>query len=45
MYLFILHTPHGVASIEADVFLVDGELYVAHKENEINKARNSGIFI
>ena len=27
------------ASIEADVFLVDGELYVAHKENEINKAR------
>ena len=28
------------ASIEADVFLVDGELYVAHKENEINKARN-----
>ena len=28
------------ASIEADVFLVDGELYVAHKENEINKKNN-----
>ncbi len=27
------------ASIEADIFLIDGELYVAHEEKEINKAR------
>lgn len=27
------------ASIEADIFLVDGELYVAHEKKDINKAR------
>lgn len=29
----------GAKSIEADVFLVDGKLYVAHEKNEINPER------
>lgn len=30
---------HGFCSVEADVWLVDGQLLVAHTTNELNKAR------
>lgn len=39
MFPFYLAYMHHFASIEADVFLVDGELYVAHTLKELDKNR------
>src|SRR5205807_3967906 len=30
---------HGFCSVEADIYLVDGELLVAHERNQVNRQR------